>query len=85
MAVPKRKTSPSKRGMRRSADALKAPTYVEDKNSGELRRPHHIDLKTGMYRGRQVLTPKKRIISRFGLSDRSFKAGAMPAFCISTI
>ncbi len=53
MAVPKRKTSPSKRGMRRSADALKAPTYVEDKNSGELRRPHHVDLKTGMYRGRQ--------------------------------
>jgi len=59
MAVPKRKTTPSKRGMRRSADALKAPTYVEDKNSGELRRPHHIDLKTGMYRGRQVLTPKE--------------------------
>ncbi len=45
MAVPKRKTSPSKRGMRRSADALKAPTYIEDKNSGELRRPHHIDLR----------------------------------------
>jgi large subunit ribosomal protein L32 len=58
MAVPKRKTSPMKRGFRRSADALKAPTYVEDKNSGELRRPHHIDLKSGMYRGRQVLTPK---------------------------
>jgi large subunit ribosomal protein L32 len=55
MAVPKRKTSPSKRGMRRSADALKRPTYVEDKDSGELRRPHHIDLKTGMYKGRQVL------------------------------
>jgi len=58
MAVPKRKTSPSRRGMRRSADALKAPTYVEDKDSGELRRPHHIDLKTGMYRGRQVLKKK---------------------------
>jgi large subunit ribosomal protein L32 len=58
MAVPKRKISPSKRGMRRSADALKAPTYVEDKDSGELRRPHHIDLKTGMYRGRQVITKK---------------------------
>jgi large subunit ribosomal protein L32 len=55
MAVPKRKTSPMKRGQRRSADALKAPTYVEDKDSGELRRPHHVDLKTGMYRGRQVL------------------------------
>ena len=58
MAVPKRKTSPSRAGMRRSASALKKPTYVEDKDSGELRRPHHIDLKTGMYRGRQVLTPK---------------------------
>jgi large subunit ribosomal protein L32 len=58
MAVPKRKTSPSRRGMRRSADALKRPTYIEDKDSGELRRPHHIDLKTGMYRGRQVLTKK---------------------------
>jgi large subunit ribosomal protein L32 len=61
MAVPKRKTSPSRRGMRRSADALKAPTYVEDKDSGELRRPHHIDLKTGMYRGRQVLKPKAEV------------------------
>src|SRR5204862_3758561 len=59
MAVPKRKTSPSRRGMRRSADALKKPTYVEDKDSGELRRPHHIDLKTGMYRGRQVLKVKR--------------------------
>ena len=59
MAVPKRKTSPSKRGMRRSADALARPTYIEDKDSGELRRPHHIDLKTGMYRGRQVLKAKK--------------------------
>ena len=58
MAVPRRKTSPSRRGMRRSADALKKPTYVEDKDSGELRRPHHLDLKTGMYKGRQVLKKK---------------------------
>jgi large subunit ribosomal protein L32 len=61
MAVPKRKVSPSRRGMRRSADALKKPTYIEDKDSGELRRPHHIDLKTGMYKGRQVLKPQKEI------------------------
>ena len=59
MAVPKRKTSRMKRGFRRSADALKVPTYVEDKDSGELRRPHHLDLKTGMYKGRQVLKAKK--------------------------
>ena len=59
MAVPKRKTSPMKRGFRRSADALTAPAYVEDKDSGELRRPHHVDLKTGMYRGRQIIEPRK--------------------------
>jgi large subunit ribosomal protein L32 len=61
MAVPTKKTSPSRRGMRRSADALKQPAYMEDKDSGELRRPHHIDLKTGMYRGRQVLKAKKEV------------------------
>lgn len=61
MAVPKKKVSRAKRGMRRSADALKAPTYIEDKDSGELRRPHHIDLKTGMYRGRQVLKRKAEV------------------------
>jgi large subunit ribosomal protein L32 len=58
MAVPKRKTSPMKRGFRRSADAISAPAYVEDKESGELRRPHHIDLKSGKYRGRQILEAK---------------------------
>ena len=58
MAVPKRKTSKSKRGMRRAHDALKCATYVEDQKSGELKRPHHVDLVTGMYRGRQVLEPK---------------------------
>jgi large subunit ribosomal protein L32 len=47
--------------MRRSHDALTAPTYVEDKDSGERRRPHHIDLKTGKYRGRQILEPKTEV------------------------
>ncbi|HFD16201.1 MAG TPA: 50S ribosomal protein L32, partial [Rhodospirillales bacterium] len=30
-----------------------------DRDTGEFRRPHHIDLKTGMYRGRQVLVQKE--------------------------
>ena len=55
MAVPKRKVSPSRRNMRRSHDALSPNAYIEDKETGELRRPHHIDLKTGMYKGRQVI------------------------------
>jgi large subunit ribosomal protein L32 len=59
MAVPKRKTSPSRRGMRRSHDKLAKNTYVGDAESGELRRPHHIDLKSGRYRGKQVLKGKE--------------------------
>ena len=58
MAVPKRKVTRSRRGKRRAADALVNPTYVENPDSGELHRPHHIDLKSGMYRGRQVIEPK---------------------------
>ncbi|WP_026987124.1 50S ribosomal protein L32 [Fodinicurvata fenggangensis] len=58
MAVPKKKISKSRRDMRRSHHTLNAPAYVEDQESGELRRPHHIDLKTGKYRGRQILEPK---------------------------
>jgi large subunit ribosomal protein L32 len=61
MAVPKRKTSRMKRGFRRSDEALTPPAYVEDKESGELRRPHHIDLKSGKYRGRQILEPKETV------------------------
>ncbi len=58
MAVPKRKTTPSKRNMRRAHDSLKKAKYVVDKESGELRRPHQIDLSTGSYRGRQILPPQ---------------------------
>ena len=60
MAVPKRKQSPSKTGMRRAQSMkLLSKNIVEDKKSGEYRLPHHLDLKTGMYRGRQVLDPKE--------------------------
>ena len=58
MAVPKSKITRSKRGMRRGHDAISSTAYIEDKDTGELRRPHHIDLKTGMYRGKQILEPK---------------------------
>ena len=60
MAVPKSKISKSKRDMRRAHDSLKSDAYVEDKVTGELHRPHHIDLKTGMYGGKQVLKVKDR-------------------------
>jgi len=60
MAVPKRKVTKSKRDMRRAHDAIRSDAYVEDKVTGELHRPHHIDLKTGMYNGRQVMKVKER-------------------------
>ena len=59
MAVPRNKVTRSKRNMRRAHDRLKRATYVEDKDSGELHRPHHIEPKTGTYRGRQVLPPQE--------------------------
>ncbi len=59
MAVPMKKVTRMKRGFRRSTDALKNPSYVENKETGELHRPHHIDLKSGIYNGRQVLDPKE--------------------------
>jgi len=58
MAVPKGKISRMKRGFRRSGHTKEQSTYVENKQTGELHRPHHIDLKTGIYRGRQVLEAK---------------------------
>ncbi len=59
MAVPKSKVTKSKRGMRRAHDRLDAASYVEDKQSGNLRRNHHVDLKSGTYNGRQVLAPQE--------------------------
>ena len=58
MAVPKRKTSVSKRNMRRSHLSAKTINIILDKESGEPRLPHQIDKSTGMYKGRQVLSKK---------------------------
>ena len=59
MAVPKRKTSKSRRDKRRSHQQISTVNIIEDKKSGEYRLSHHIDLKTGLYNGKQVLEPKK--------------------------
>ena len=59
MAVPKRKTSKSKRDKRRSHHRIKSANIIEDKKSGEFSLSHHVDLKTGIYKGRQVFDPKK--------------------------
>ncbi len=55
MAVQKSKKSTSRRGMRRAHHALEGKNVVEDKETGEIRLPHHVCPKTGTYRGRQVI------------------------------
>ncbi len=54
MAVQQNRKTRSKRGMRRSHDALTAAAISEDSNTGEVHRRHHIS-PDGMYRGRQVI------------------------------
>ncbi len=55
MAVPKTKTSKSRRNKRRSHHKIVGANIVEDKKSREYRLPHHIDLKTGFYNGKKIL------------------------------
>ena len=59
MAVPKRKTSKSKRNMRRSHDSLNLINIINDKDSGEPRISHRLDMSTGVYNGRQILKKKE--------------------------
>ena len=59
MAVPKKRISKAKRNMRRSHDGISAPTFVVDAD-GTVRRPHRVNLETGLYRGRQVITEAKK-------------------------
>jgi large subunit ribosomal protein L32 len=56
MAVPKRKTSPSKRNMRRSHHALKPMAFNECPNCGELKRPHNLCSACGHYNGREIVS-----------------------------
>lgn len=54
MAVQKSRKTPSKRGMRRSHDALKAPTLSTEPTTGEIHLRHHVSPE-GYYRGRKVV------------------------------
>jgi large subunit ribosomal protein L32 len=54
MAVQKSRKTPSKRGMRRSHDALKNETLSIDQTSGETHLRHHVTAD-GFYRGRKVI------------------------------
>ncbi len=58
MAVPKRKTSKSRRNMRRSHHALAQVGLAECPNCGEAKRSHHVCGACGFYDARQVYSQK---------------------------
>jgi large subunit ribosomal protein L32 len=60
MAVAKSRKSPSRRGMRRSHDALTAKQLATDPTSGEVHLRHHLT-KDGYYRGRKVIEDKAKV------------------------
>jgi len=57
MAVQKSRKTPSRRGMRRSHDALTGKAVSTDPTSGELHLRHNVTAD-GFYRGRKVIADK---------------------------
>ncbi|MBS4049677.1 50S ribosomal protein L32 [Methylomonas rivi] len=55
MAVQKSKVSRSRRGQRRSHDALTAKTLANDPLTGEVHLRHHMT-PDGFFKGRQIIT-----------------------------
>jgi len=57
MAVQQNRKTPSRRGMRRSHDALGNATLSVESTTGETHRRHHVSAD-GYYRGRKVIADK---------------------------
>lgn len=54
MAVQQNRKTRSRRGMRRSHDALSSPALAQDKETGTTHLRHHVS-PDGFYRGRKVV------------------------------
>lgn len=61
MAVQKSRVTPSRRGQRRSHDALTAKQLATDPTTGETHLRHHVT-KDGYYRGRKVVDTKSNSV-----------------------
>ena len=56
MAVPKRRVSHGRKKLRNQhIRKMTAPALSVDRQTKSVHRPHHVDLRTGLYRGKQVL------------------------------
>ena len=56
MAVPKRRTSKSKKLKRRTHKKLILPNLSECSNCGEMRKNHHVCPSCGYYDGKEVIS-----------------------------
>ena len=61
MAVQKSRVTPSRRGQRRSHDALTAKQLATDPTTGETHLRHHVTAD-GYYRGKKVIQTKSTIV-----------------------
>ncbi len=59
MAVPKRKTSKSRRDKRRTHYKATAPAVATCSNCGEAVQPHNVCKKCGHYNGKKVIDIKE--------------------------
>ena len=55
MPTPKKRTSRSRRDMRRSHDFLVRPTTNNCSNCGGLIQPHHVCPSCGYYKGKEIV------------------------------
>ena len=55
MPVPKKRTSKSRQGQRRSHDKLSQPTMSECPQCHEMLMPHHVCSHCGFYKGKEVM------------------------------
>ncbi|MBS1211781.1 MAG: ribosomal protein [Proteobacteria bacterium] len=60
MAVQQNRKTRSKRGMRRSHDALTSSALSIEPSTGETHRRHHVS-PDGFYRGRKVVASKEDV------------------------
>jgi large subunit ribosomal protein L32 len=56
MAVPKRRTSPSRKGMRRSHHRIELPAITRCPRCKQFRLRHTVCAKCGFYRGKPLIS-----------------------------